>query len=168
MKKNILVKLTLIVISTIMISGCSNLNFTPIWLYKFFSPLKEQSNQKGPTIQLFTCYDLMCEWFDEFVLNKIDSDKEILNGVDFNKHNLFAYMQEDGTGSTIRAISLIENKITIYSYTPNVVTCDMAYKWFIFEVDKQYLLSDFIIEYDKMTKDQVNCLTDNYSSNYYF
>ena len=63
---------------------------------------------------------------------------------------------------------ILENKITIYSYTPNVVTCDMAYKWFIFEVDKQYLLSDFIIEYDKMTKDQVNCLTDNYSSNYYF
>ena len=165
-------------IGTLFLTVCSfDLGFEPVRLYHISAPLKvyvdNNISQEEPEIQLFTNYEQMCDWFSEFTYSYGNESSEgfkkaILDSVNFDTHNLFAYMREDGTGSTTRAISLVENKITFYTYIPDAVNCDMAYKWFIFTVDNKYDLDDFIIEYETMSKEQIRYLTDNYSSDFYF
>ena len=170
---------TYTIIGVLALTACSfNLGFEPTKLYKFEAELKyvRDNNvmQEKPEIQLFTSYDQMCGWFDEYTYpyGVIEDTKkaysDILENVDFQTHNLFGYMQYDGTGSTTRSVSLDENRITFYSYTPDIVTDDIAYKWYIFEVDKEYSLDDIEIEYKDMSKEQVDYLIENYSSDFYF
>lgn len=48
---------------------------------------------------------------------------EILEYIDFNNSNLLGYIQEEDTGSRIHAVGITDNiNITIYSYTPAIVT----------------------------------------------
>ncbi len=77
-------------------------------------------------------------------------------------------MMEEGTGSTLHTVSSNENEITIYFYTPEVVTDDMAYKWLIFEVDKKCELSNFVIETENMTQKQADYLRNNFAKEYWF
>lgn len=168
-----------LIIGTVILSGCAfNLGFEPVKLYKFSAELKYNSDNNilmsDPTIQLFTSYPQMCDWFDEFTnpygveKDREEAYKSILEDVNFDTYNLFGYMRYDGTGSTRRAVSLIDNKITFYAYTPNVVTDDIAYKWYIFEVDKKYSLEDFTIKHENMSEKQLHYLVNNYSDNFYF
>lgn len=163
---------------TLMLSSCAfNLGFEPVRLYKFSTSLKYTVDnnvpQEKPEIQLFTSYESMCTYFDEYTYpysggNRVQADKDILAMVDFSKSNLLGYMREDDTGSTTRSVSVNDNNITIYYYCPEIGTADMAYKWFIFEVDKKYELSDFVIETKDMSERQIDYLINNYGDEYWF
>ena len=165
-------------IGTLCLTSCSfNLGFEPTILYKFSAELKYARDnnvmQKEPEIHLFNNYENMYQWFDTYTYPYGGRDKElafneILNNVDFQKYNLFGYMQYDGTGSIIRTVSLDKNKITFYSYMPDIVTDDIAYKWYIFEINKEYSLEDIEIEFKKMSVKQKVYLVNNYSCDYYF
>ena len=77
-------------------------------------------------------------------------------------------MREEGTGSTLHAVSVIENNITIYFYTPEIFTTDMAYKWLIVEVDKKFEFSELNIETKDMYERQAKHLYNNFASEYWF
>ena len=154
-------------------SSCSiDLGFKPTRLYKFSASLKytvdNNVSQEKPEIQLFTNYESMCFYFNEYTNPYGGGDIAILEKIDFEKSNLFGYMMEEGTGSTLHAVSVENTNITVYSYTPEVVTNDLAYKWLIFEVDKMYELSDFVIKTQKMSVKQKNYLVDNFEERYWF
>jgi hypothetical protein len=176
--RNKFIQFAFSVISLLSLSACSfNLGFEPTRLYKFSAELKyfRDNNvlQEKPEIQLFNSYDQMCNWFDESTYpyggeSQEEAYDDILKNVDFETNNLFAYMRYDGTGSTTRAVCLNENIVTFYSYTPDVVTLDIAYKWFIFEIDKKYSLNDIEIEHKEMSKEQTDYLIENYSFDFYY
>lgn len=159
--------------------GCAfDLGFEPTRLYKFSAWLKynvdNNVSQEELEIQLFTSYENLCSYFDEFtypygVLEQRDkAENDILKHMDFERSNLLGYMKEEGTGSIIHAVSVEENNIAIYSYVAELGTDDMAYKWLIFEVDKKYALSDFIIETKDMTETQADYLRDSFAEEYWF
>ena len=77
-------------------------------------------------------------------------------------------MREEGTGSTLHAVSVIENNITIYFYTPEIFTTDMAYKWLIVEVDKKFEFSELNIETKDMNERQAQYLYNSFASEYWF
>lgn len=174
--KKIIGYISMVVI--LMLSSCSfNLGFEPVRLFKFSASLKytvdNNVSQEKPEIQLFTSYEDMCSYFDEYTYpygggNREQADKDILELVDFSEFNLLGYMREDGTGSITYSVSVSDNNVIIYSYCPEVVTWDMAYKWLIFKVDKKYELSDFVIETEKMSEKQVDYLMDNFAKEYWF
>lgn len=129
--------------------------------------------QEEPEIKLFTSYENMCSYFDEYTYpygggNREQANKDILENIDFEKSNLFAYMRQEGTGSTLHAVSVVENNITIYFYTPEIVTDDMAYKWLIVEVDKKFEFSELNIETKDMNESQTKYLYNNFTSEYWF
>lgn len=165
-------------VSLFSLSSCGfELGFEPAKLYKFSARLKYTIDnsvlQEEPEIKLFTSYENMCSYFDEYTslyggLNKEQASKDILENVDFEKSNLFAYMMEEGTSSTLHAISVIENNITIYFYTPEIFTTDMAYKWLIVEVDKKFEFSELNIETKDMNESQAKYLYNNFASDYWF
>lgn len=118
--------------SLLPLTSCSfNLGFDPVRLYKFSASLKYLIDnnvlQEKPEIQLFTSYENMCSYFDKFTYpygyssgDREQADKDILENVDFEKFNLLGYMREEGTGSTLHSVSVNENNINIYFYTPEM------------------------------------------------
>lgn len=160
------------------LSSCSfELGFEPAKLYKFSARLKYTIDnsvlQEEPEIKLFTSYENMCSYFDEYTSlygggNKEQASKDILENVDFDKSNLFAYMMEEGTSSTLHAVSVIQNNITIYFYTHEVVDTVMAYKWLVVEVDKKFDFSELNIETKDMNESQAKYLYNNFASDYWF
>ena len=178
MKK--LLTLLVVFVSLFSLSSCGfELGFEPAKLYKFSARLKYTVDnsvlQEEPEIKLFTSYENMCSYFDEYTYpygygsgDRELAEKDILENIDFEKSNLFAYMMEEGTGSTLHAVSVAENNITIYFYTPEIVTCDMAYKWLIVEVDKKFEFSELNIETKDMNESQAKYLYNNFASDYWF
>lgn len=162
------------------LSSCGfELGFEPAKLYKFSACLKYTIDnsvlQEEPEIKLFTSYENMCSYFDEYTYpygygsgNREQANKDILENIDFEKSNLLGYMIEEGTGSTLHAVSVIENNITIYFYTPEIVTDDMAYKWLIVEVDKKFEFSELNIKTKDMNESQAKYLYNNFASEYRF
>ena len=160
------------------LSSCSfELGFEPAKLYKFSARLKYTIDnsvlQEEPEIKLFTSYENMCSYFDEYTSlygggNKEQASKDILENVYFDKSNLFAYMMEEGTSSTLHAVSVIQNNITIYFYTHEVVDTVMAYKWLVVEVDKKFDFSELNIETKDMNESQAKYLYNNFASDYWF
>lgn len=178
MKK--LLTLLAVFVSLFSLSSCGfELGFEPAKLYKFSARLKYTIDnsvlQEEPEIKLFTSYENMCSYFDEYTYpygygsgNKEQASKDILENIDFEKSNLFGYMRQEGTGSTLHAVSVIENNITIYFYTPEIVTDDMAYKWLIVEVDKKFEFSELNIKTKDMNERQAKHLYNNFASDYWF
>ena len=164
--------------SLLYLASCSfDLGFEPVRLYKFSASLKYVTDngvlQKNPEIQLFTSYENTRSYFDEYTCpygseSRKKVEEYILENVDFERFNLLGYMNEEGTNSILHAVSVDENNVTIYFYTPEVVTDDMACKWLIFTVDKKYELLDFVIETQRMIEKQANHLRDNFDEDYYF
>lgn len=171
-------KYTLLLSLPFILSSCVySLGFEPVRLYNLSASLKyyvdNNISQDELETQLFTSYENMSSYFDEYTYSYGGVDKEqiykdILENIDFNISNLFGCMRQEGTSSSIHAVSIKDNNITIYHYTPDAVDTVIAYKWLIFEVDKKYSLQDFNIEYKRMNKKQVDCLIDNYTSKFYF
>ncbi len=167
-------------VSLFSLSSCGfELGFEPAKLYKFSASLKYTIDnnvfQEEPEIKLFTSYENMCSYFDEYTYpygygsgDREQAEKDILENIDFEKSNLFAYMRQEGTGSILHAVSVIENNITIYFYTPEIGTDDMAYKWLIVEVDKKFEFSELNIKTKDMNERQAKHLYNTFASEYWF